>query len=208
MNAAAPTTARPPGGSGPYDAVVLAGGSARRLGGASKADLRLHGRRLLDHVLTAAGQAHRTVVVAPGDVAVPPGVLRTVEDPPYGGPVAGLAAGLDALGDGPPAPVVLVVSCDAPGIGPAVPRLLAALGADDDGAVLEDHAGRPQWLVGAYRTAVLRRRLTGLTAEAGTVHGAPVRALVAPLRLTTVRARGREADDVDTWGDLDRLGRT
>lgn len=138
---------------------------------------------------------------------VPPGVLRTLEDPPRGGPVAGLAAGLDALVEaGGPAPVVLVLSCDAPGVGPAVPRLLAALGAEDDGAVLADRDGRAQWLVGAYRTAALRRRLTDLRAEAGTVRGAAVRALVAPLRLTAVRARGREADDVDTWADLERLG--
>ncbi|WP_258726336.1 molybdenum cofactor guanylyltransferase [Cellulomonas sp. NS3] len=84
-----------------YDALVLAGGRARRLGGVSKPDVLVSGRRLLAHVLDAAAVGpgpRRTVVVAPASVAVPDGVLRTLEDPPDGGPVAGIAAGLAALG--------------------------------------------------------------------------------------------------------------
>ena len=52
----------PPGGpsEGPgpaYDAVVLAGGAARRLGGADKPGVRVGGRALLDRVLTACADA-------------------------------------------------------------------------------------------------------------------------------------------------------
>lgn len=82
-----------------FDAVVLAGGTARRLDGVSKPDVELHGRRLLDHALGATAGASRVVVVAPDSVEVPAGVLRTLEDPPHGGPVAGIAAGLAALRD-------------------------------------------------------------------------------------------------------------
>ncbi|MGW7786766.1 NTP transferase domain-containing protein, partial [Streptomyces tricolor] len=42
-----------PGAPAPYDAVVLAGGAARRLGGADKPGLRVGGRALLDRVLAA-----------------------------------------------------------------------------------------------------------------------------------------------------------
>ncbi|MYQ48709.1 NTP transferase domain-containing protein, partial [Streptomyces sp. SID4985] len=40
-----------PGTDTPYDAVVLAGGAARRLGGADKPGVRVGGRPLLDRVL-------------------------------------------------------------------------------------------------------------------------------------------------------------
>lgn len=193
---------------GVVDALVLAGGTARRLGGVSKADVVLHGRRLLDHVLDATAGARRTVVVAPETVAVPAGVVRTNEDPPRGGPVAGIAAGLAALSaGGPAAPVVLLLSCDAPGVAPAVPRLLATLAEhpDVDGAGLEDRTGHLQWLLAAYRTGPLTARLTGL-GSGGALRHVSVRALVEPLRLLGVPAQGHEADDVDTWTDLERLG--
>ncbi|MPV37001.1 NTP transferase domain-containing protein, partial [Georgenia subflava] len=77
-----------------FDAVVLAGGTGRRLGGAAKPEVTLHGRRLLDHALGATAGAGRVVVVAPPAVDVPAGVVRALEDPPHGGPVAGVAAGL------------------------------------------------------------------------------------------------------------------
>ena len=78
----------------PVDLVVLAGGRGTRMGGRDKASIELGGRTLLERVLTA-DLGGRVVVV--GETAVPDGVRRTVEDPPGGGPVAGIGAGLDAL---------------------------------------------------------------------------------------------------------------
>ena len=49
----------------PFDAVVLAGGAAARLGGADKPGLDLDGRPLLAHVLDAVAAAPRRVVVGP-----------------------------------------------------------------------------------------------------------------------------------------------
>lgn len=106
-----------------YDAVVLAGGRARRLGGVSKPDVAVGGRRLLDRTLEATVGAREVVVVGPAEVA-PPGVRVTREDPPGGGPVAGLAAGLAALPDG--AAWVLVLACDLPRVAGAVGDLLTA----------------------------------------------------------------------------------
>ena len=90
---------------GGLDVIVLAGGTGRRLGGACKPDVLVAGRRMLDHVLDGVAglrgrglPAGRVVVVAPQQEALPDGVLRALEDPPLGGPVAGVAAGLGALG--------------------------------------------------------------------------------------------------------------
>src|SRR4029079_9730524 len=79
-----------------FDAVVLAGGRGRRLGGPSKPEVVVGGRALLDHALAAVAAADRVVVVGPSGLARP-GIPRVLEDPPDGGPVAGLAAGLAYL---------------------------------------------------------------------------------------------------------------
>ncbi|WP_433857230.1 DUF6457 domain-containing protein [Streptomyces kronopolitis] len=105
-----------------YDALVLAGGAARRLGGADKPALSVGGRPLLDRVLAACPDAARTVVVGPGRPTVRP-VVRALEDPPGGGPLAALEAGLRHT----TAPVVLVLSADLPFLtAETVHRLLAS----------------------------------------------------------------------------------
>ncbi|MGW7264316.1 NTP transferase domain-containing protein [Streptomyces sp. NPDC054842] len=106
-----------------YDAVVLAGGGARRLGGADKPGVRVGGRALLDRVLAACAGARTTVVVAaPRPTARP--VVWTREDPPGAGPVAALGAGLRHTA----AEYVVVLSADLPFLtAETVRRLLSAL---------------------------------------------------------------------------------
>ncbi len=124
-----------------FDAVVLAGGRARRLG-TSKPQLVVDGARLLDHVLAATRDARATVVVGPADLASDAYVL-TREDPPFGGPVAGTAAGLTALPDG-AAPWVLLLACDVPRAAEAVPLLVAsAVGAAQGGPGSTASTSRP-----------------------------------------------------------------
>lgn len=92
-----------------YDAIVLAGGAARRLGGADKPALSVGGRPLLDRVLAACPDAATTVVVGPGR-PTRRAVVAALEDPPGGGPLAALDAGLRHT----TAPTVLVLSADLP----------------------------------------------------------------------------------------------
>ena len=106
-------------------AIVVGGGGGERLGGVSKPDLVFGGGRLIDRVCDALLEACGAgcVAVVPPTVRVPDGVLRTLEDPPGGGPLAGIDAGLSALG----APVdawVVVVSVDCPGIADVLAALL------------------------------------------------------------------------------------
>ncbi|MFI8367393.1 DUF6457 domain-containing protein [Streptomyces sp. NPDC085466] len=84
-----------------YDAVVLAGGAARRLGGVDKPGVRVGGRALLDRVLAACAGAGRTVVVGDPRSTVRP-VRWTREQPSGTGPVAALDAGAGALRPGGP----------------------------------------------------------------------------------------------------------
>ncbi|WP_189311572.1 NTP transferase domain-containing protein [Streptomyces brasiliensis] len=190
----------------PYDAVVLAGGAARRLGGADKPGVRVGGRRLLDRVLEACAGARTTVVVAdPRPTARP--VRWAREEPPGGGPVAALDAGLRHT----TAQYAVVLSADLPFLEEVtVRRLLTALHTSGaDGALLTDADGRDQPLVAAYRTTALRRALTELAgaastggrAGAGALAGLPLRRLAGALDLTRV-PDPLASFDCDTWDDI------
>ncbi|WP_421742551.1 molybdenum cofactor guanylyltransferase [Cellulomonas sp.] len=181
-----------------FDAVVLAGGRARRLGGASKPEVEVGGVALLDHALAAVAGATHVVVVGPPQLARP-GIVTVLEDPPDGGPVAGLAAGLDQLPDGGPE-LVVVLACDVPGAGRVLPALLKAV-QDADGARMVGAQGRPQHLVAVYRRAALRSALDALP----DVHGAAMHRLVGGLRLVDVPDEHDATADADTWADVERL---
>jgi molybdopterin-guanine dinucleotide biosynthesis protein A len=183
-----------------WDAVVLAGGRARRLGGVVKPLVRVGDRTLLDAAMSAAAGADRVVVV--GEVPVPPGVLQTLEEPPHGGPAAGLAAGVAALGPE-LAPWTLVLAGDLPESERAVPLVLAAAqaaAADPavDGVCLQDAEGRPQWLLAAYRS----ERLRSVLAAATRTRDLSMRRLLAPLRLRPLAADPEVVADCDTWEDV------
>ncbi|WP_371238676.1 NTP transferase domain-containing protein [Streptomyces pimonensis] len=181
-----------------YDAVVLAGGAARRLGGVDKPGVRVGGRALLDRVLTACADARTTVVVADPRPTERP-VVWAREEPPGGGPLAALAAGLRHT----TADQVLVVSADLPFLGYRTVRgLLTSLrhGAAD-GVLLTDSDGRDQPLVAAYRAGPLRRGLAALTGRHGELTGLPLRRLTGSLGLT--RTSDPVASfDCDTWDDI------
>jgi molybdopterin-guanine dinucleotide biosynthesis protein A len=173
----------------PYDGLVLAGGRARRMAGADKPALVVDGRRLLDVALDALDGAQRRVVVA-ATAEVPPGVALVSEDPPGGGPVAALAAGLAEV----TAPVCVVLAADLPFVRRAhVEQLVAAV------AVAVDADGRDQPLLAAYDTAALRAALPGQPA------GASMRQLLSGLALSRVSLGGHPAPwfDCDTQDDLE-----
>ncbi len=188
----------------PFDAVVLAGGAASRLGGANKPAVELAGRRLLDGVLVAVADAREIAVV--GEVDVPTGVRRTLEDPPLGGPVAGLASGLETLGPD-VAEWVAVLACDLADPVPAVGQLLSAwshalrtpdIPTDEhDGWCLTDSSGHPQWLLGIHRSQALRRAVDRFASP----RDRSMRSLFAESVLVTVPGRDDDVADIDTWAD-------
>ena len=178
--------------------IVLAGGTAARLGGVSKPDVVVAGRRMLDHVLESLPSGVVAVVVAPESVAVPDGVIRTLEDPPLGGPAAGIRAGFDALrpalGDD---AVVAVVTCDAPLVGRALPVMADALAvgvrAVDTGHALPVLARMGD--LGAVLDAV------------GDARDMSVRRLLRPLDPVAADVDPAWVEDLDDWDDVDRFER-
>lgn len=200
-----------------FDAVILAGGRSSRLGGVPKAQLAFDGATLLERTLAAARGARRAVVVGPQVGGLPTEVLGCREEPPFAGPAAAIAAGLDALAGAAeqagnsPAALTLVLACDMPRVAAAVGTLLAA-GEEGrtgvpgvDGAMAVSSDGRPQPLVGLYRTAALQRAVDD-AARRDALEGGSVFALLASLELRRVPVPPGSTDDVDTWDDASALG--
>ena len=190
--------------------IVLAGGRSSRFGDDDKLGAELRGRPLFHHaVLALASVCDEVIVVVaanaieppslPRDAVVPVGVVR--DRIAEAGPLAGLAAGLDATD----AELVLVAGGDQPDLAPALLELLTASIRDADAAVLAE-GDRPRPIPAALRRAraqvVARARLR--------TDQRSLRALIADLEPVVVPERtwrrvdpdGDWRHDVDVPGDL------
>ena len=183
-------------------AAVLAGGASRRMG-RDKATLRVGGVELAALVLAAAAQvADPVVLVAPEGHPARRVAAPAVADPGLG-PLAALAAALDAL----EAEHVLVLAADHPGLRVPLLAHLVALAGEAD-AVACRRGPRLEPLVAVYRRApalaAARSRL------AGPPGGRSLLGLLAGLRTLVVEEPdwrrldpdGRSFADLDDPADL------
>lgn len=188
------------------DTVVLAGGRARRLGGADKPMLEIGGRVLLDRVLDACAGSGRAIVVGPPR-PIAHEVVWVLEQPPGGGPAAALAAALGSCSR----EWVGVFAADLPFLdAQTVHSLWTALGSRSgdrgrDGAVTVDADGREQWLAAIYRREALAAAVARVGPEA--LPGLALRRLVDGLDLLRAPAPPRALLDCDTWEDVDSARR-
>jgi molybdopterin-guanine dinucleotide biosynthesis protein A len=168
------------------------------MGGVDKASIELSGVTLLERALAATMSATEVVVVG-RQVPTSRPVTWTLEDPPAGGPAAGLLTALDRFLA--PPDLVAVLAVDMPLVHPGtVARLTWAVEADRDvdAAMLLDDGARRQPLAAVYRLSALGAARPPYEQW----HGLPVRRLLRDLRVVDVPAVGDEARDVDTWSDL------
>jgi FdhD protein len=190
--------------------VVLAGGESRRFG-ADKRLVPVDGVPLLRRAVDAVAAVCDEVLVAtapdrpvPATVRLPPGVRVVTDAPGDVGPLAGLAAGLDAAAH----EVVVVLGGDHAWADPALlARLRDALGSGDPAvqAAVVEVDGRRQPLAAAYRRSV--RTVVRSRLDAGDLR---VTGLLDDLEVVIVDGPGaaRTARDVDEPGDLDPASRT
>jgi molybdopterin-guanine dinucleotide biosynthesis protein A len=187
----------------PYDAVILAGGRARRMGGADKPGFTVGGVTLVGRVARSVATAGQVVVVGPRRPDLP-GVTNVQEDPPGCGPVPALRAGLAAIraSRARQAPWVAVLAGDLPFLHERDILELRREAIGSTGAVLVDDDGRQQWLAGLWLRAALTTALSDYSGNS--MHG-----LLAPLSPRRVSSATRQRHppawyDCDTPADLDR----
>lgn len=185
---------------------MLAGGRSSRLGGVHKPALPLADQSLLGHLLTALEGLPTVIVGLPDGISAEQLARVTVtrEEPPGGGPVAALAAGVHHLA--PDAELVAVAAADMPFLTRAhFDRLIDVLG--DHEVAVPVARDRQQWLASVWNVASLRRALI--------VIGDPVNQSVRNLAaLLDVRFLGvtdteeqHQLFDIDTPDDLNNARR-
>jgi molybdopterin-guanine dinucleotide biosynthesis protein A len=131
--------------------IVLCGGRSRRMG-RSKVWLACGGEHLLQRVIRIVGEAVCPVVVGARPrqhlPALPDDVLVVRDKLKDAGPLAGVAAGFDALAEG--CDAAFVVSCDHPLLKASfIVRLIELL--CDHPAAVPQHEGRLYPLTAVYR---------------------------------------------------------
>ena len=168
-----------------WDAHILAGGQARRLGRQDKSALVVGDRRILDWQLAAlAGRAARIVLVGGperhiGDVEVIPDRL------PGTGALGGLYTALVSATSN----RTLVLACDMPYVTGPFLEFLATTGCDCDATVPRDRLGlHPLCAVYARSAAPTIRRALDLGVRR-------VREAIAPLRMHLIEGPALEAFD-------------
>ena len=184
--------------------IILGGGTGQRLGGASKPDLVVRGRRALEWALASEpGIPH--VCVVPETVTVPSDVIRVMEEPPRSGPAAGFIAGVQALlkvlPEDTPSRWIGLVPVDAPLASLCFPRLLEAVahlvaqGKQVDG-VSACADGYRQNLIGVFSLEAVSRF------PASEWVNRSMRALLKELDTIDVQVPESWVADIDTPSDL------
>lgn len=190
-----------------YGVILLAGGRGSRMGGVDKAQVTLDGVRLVDRLLARLHPRDDApvVVVSPTLTLSGTGVTVVSEDPPYGGPVAGIATGVAAVAADGGVDLVGVLSVDAPDSAELLPVLADALAdrPEADVAVIRAADGYLQPLCAMWRAGSLRRALASLD----TVRDQAAKKLLAAAG-TVVEVSGDGAErDYDTLAELAERGR-
>jgi molybdopterin-guanine dinucleotide biosynthesis protein A len=182
-----------------WTALVLAGGRGSRLGEVDKAALTIGGRPALDRILSSLPDGVPVVVVGPQRPTRRPVTFRQ-EQPRFGGPVAGIDAGLVAVGT----PVTVLMAVDMPWAGELVQRLITEFaGREAPALVPVDASGFRQPLCAVVRTDALRAAL----ALIDNPRGASMRDLMSRLDVRErplLEAESAWVEDIDTPADLRR----
>jgi molybdopterin-guanine dinucleotide biosynthesis protein A len=197
--------------SGPVSGIVLAGGRSSRFG-ADKLAARVGGSTLLERAVAALAAVSTEVVIvlAPGDerelptARVP--VRRAIDPEPFGGPLVGLLAGLEAARE----PIAIVAGGDMPKLAPEVLRALVnALVASEgsyDAAVLVGR-GETRPLPCALRNGAATQAARRLLGDGERSLKALVRSLstlpIAEVEWRPLDPTAATLHDVDVPGDLD-----
>jgi molybdopterin-guanine dinucleotide biosynthesis protein A len=192
--------------SGLLAAIILAGGTSQRMG-TDKLSMRREGRSVLQTVIDEARLHVETVIVVGHIRDEIENVEWTMENPPGGGPLAGLNAALTTIRSSGCAPGreswVALLAGDAPRGPRAIPDLLlAAARGPHQGALVVDASGRDHPLCAVYGVSATTTAL----ANARAIDGGSMRSLIERLNMARVTDQWEASADLDTPADAQREG--
>lgn len=190
--------------------LILTGGRSTRYGGKHKPAVRVEGISVLERIIRAVTETGDVfgvspeILIAGSDEGLATRARADIvvvrEDPPFTGPLAGIAAGIGTM-QADVDSIVLVLAGDLPFVTKdALRRLIEAGIANDTVASPIDDAGYPQYLFAAWPEPLLRERLSALES----VDNQPVRRLYAGVALAEVQLDAKVIADIDSPEDLER----
>ena len=185
--------------------MILSGGRSRRFGGVHKPGVSLGGQTVISRILgTVRAAVPDAKVWVAGTLegltaAEAESVGNVREEPEFSGPLAGIDAAAQAMGE---SEVTLILAGDMPLV-PAVHlrELIAACRASGLPAAGADDRGKLQFLCAAWPTALLRRRL----AEIGRTQDRAVKLLFDGLEVAPVDVDPSTIVDFDTREEYERI---
>lgn len=166
--------------------IVLTGGTSKRFG-SDKSEALINGKTILEYL--TQGLSNLVIVGPESNV----NAVYVREEPAGAGPVAGIAAGLNAVDTD----LVSIFATDMPFAPRVLPQLMKSL--INDAAIPMDCDGFLQPLAGVYRTEKLRGALESL----GNLENKSMKELVSKLNIDRVPLVETEfLLDIDTKEDL------
>nr|WP_199319918.1 molybdenum cofactor guanylyltransferase [Corynebacterium diphtheriae] len=183
--------------------IILAGGRSSRMG-YDKAQVMVDGRRLIDLCLESIASVHAHPIVVSGqDLQLTAAVTQVMEEPAFGGPVAGIAAGMRCCDT--KAGLIGVIAVDAPRSGNYLNQLRRVVLTHPEVGVA--HAvveGYDQPLLAVWRYEALTQALHALGSPRNVAAKRLLRSATTPVIAVPVDSSAR---DYDTVAELSALGR-
>lgn len=179
-----------------WSALILTGGTSNRFG-SDKSEAIFNGKALIDFLISSIPAGVAVVIVGPDRDEFPSTIQIIKEDPPGGGPVAGIAAGLSLI----ETEYVAVLATDMPYSAALVPLLLENLSNEVEAALVVDSEGFQQPFSGVYRVSSLLKVLG--TKEL--LMGRSMRSVLVELKVKEVSLNADDSHlllDIDTRQDL------
>ncbi|CAB0631409.1 molybdopterin-guanine dinucleotide biosynthesis protein MobA [Corynebacterium diphtheriae] len=182
--------------------IILAGGHSRRMG-SDKAQVRVNDERLIDMCIREVQAiGYEPIVVSGADLTLPHHIRQVSEYPAFGGPVAGIAAGVDSLSC--TSGYIGIVAVDAPLSPKECPQLVSVLNNNPDVDVAYGlYKGHIQPLLTVWRNAALRRCLAAFDSPRDQAAKALLR---TPSLCSLEVSVGIATRDYDTPAELQELG--
>lgn len=196
-------------------AIVLSGGRSRRFGGVHKPGVILDGRSVISRIIATVRSAVPEAGIwlagsAEGLSQLEQANVHTVrEEPIFSGPLAGIDAGVRAVGKqksqgsgGQGARVTLILAGDMPLVSPDHLRSLVAT-CEDTGrpAAGLDDRGKMQFLCAAWPTELLRSRLDDI----GDTRDKAVKLLFRGVEVAPVEVDAEMIVDFDTPEEFEQI---
>jgi molybdopterin-guanine dinucleotide biosynthesis protein A len=179
-----------------WSALIVTGGTSNRFG-SDKSEAIFNKKALIDFLISSIPASIAVVIVGPDRDEFPSTIQVIKEDPPGGGPVAGIATGLPLI----KTEYVAVLATDMPYSAAVVPILLQALSNDVEAVLAIDGEGFRQPFSGLYRVSSLLKVLG--TKE--TLMGRSMRSVLVELKVKEVSLNADDSHlllDIDTRQDL------